>query len=769
MQAKPLNRLGATIVVFFTLSLILASATPFEDQYVKVGATGSGSSWDDAGGSIQAAIDAAGSGDVIYVAQGTYFTAVTLQSETQLFGGYEGLSGFPGTRDVEAYPTIIDGSTARGGEPAYHVVTMDDITTTTLDGFTITGGFVEQKFFYHNDILIIEGEEDGGGIYCVNYNSAILISNCIISANSAMGAGGGVYCHGSNLIFSNCAIKDNMSASNQIAGGGICCIESKLSLTNSTISDNFGGWGGGLAFSKCAPQITHSSIIGNTARGFGGGIYCTGADPEITSCLIGNNSANFGAGIAFANGHITPIIRHCVIKGNSAASGGGLSIESGVSPILWNCFIIDNSADSRGGGITCSVGASATIVNCTIAGNSANRGGGVCGNNISFFGTELKIDFKNTIFYRNSNYALYESDTDSDYHVTNCLFAHNPDGDYYDEGAIAYSSASEINANMAEAHDNIDADPQFVDALGGDYHLRPDSPCIDAGTSVSLTTDFEGDPRPYDATSELRGDGSDFDIGADEFIGLALDTEALYGGFVDQQYRDFLYREAERGGHNYYIEQLRRGAMTPEIIVRNFMDSPEFANRHSFLARCYFGLFNDNSTMEYNHPGYRIPDSGGLSYWHSEMQKLASPSEYDAKLFVVYGFMGSAEWGGRDLGLSDEEYVEMLYHRILGRASDAAGMAHHLTALTNGWLTREELALFFLESAEAKYYYQRHTYITMAYLALLQRAPERGGFLFHMQRMGEASFDVLAFLRNIINSPEYHNRLTALGIYFPGG
>jgi len=35
---------------------------------------------------------------------------------------------------------------------------------------------------------------------------------------------------------------------------------------------------------------------------------------------------------------------------------------------------------------------------------------------------------------------------------------------------------------------------------------------------VPLTVDFEGDPRPCDFTSLPRGDGSDFDIGADEAI-----------------------------------------------------------------------------------------------------------------------------------------------------------------------------------------------------------------------------------------------------------
>jgi len=55
-------------------------------------------------------------------------------------------------------------------------------------------------------------------------------------------------------------------------------------------------------------------------------------------------------------------------------------------------------------------------------------------------------------------------------------------------------------------HD-IQADPLFVDPAGDDYHVRPGSPCVDAGTDAGVTSDIDGDTRPM---------GAGYDIGADE-------------------------------------------------------------------------------------------------------------------------------------------------------------------------------------------------------------------------------------------------------------
>ena len=60
-----------------------------------------------------------------------------------------------------------------------------------------------------------------------------------------------------------------------------------------------------------------------------------------------------------------------------------------------------------------------------------------------------------------------------------------------------------------QPHDLWKKNPNFVDFSNGNYHLRADSPCKDAGELLSeVGKDYDGFPRPQ---------GPGFDMGAYEY------------------------------------------------------------------------------------------------------------------------------------------------------------------------------------------------------------------------------------------------------------
>lgn len=62
---------------------------------------------------------------------------------------------------------------------------------------------------------------------------------------------------------------------------------------------------------------------------------------------------------------------------------------------------------------------------------------------------------------------------------------------------------------MASGGTDVTADPLFVDAASDDFHILCNSPCKDAGTDVSLTSDYDGNAIPQ---------GVGYDMGAYEAL-----------------------------------------------------------------------------------------------------------------------------------------------------------------------------------------------------------------------------------------------------------
>ncbi|MHC4623594.1 MAG: S8 family serine peptidase [Planctomycetota bacterium] len=231
----------------------------------------------------------------------------------------------------------------------------------------------------------------------------------------------------------------------------------------------------------------------------GGAITCLESSPTILNCVIKTNEAPYGGGIACKKS--SPRIADCTITGNKATNGGGISCQYS-SPTITSCLVTGNQA-RLGGGLHSRKGA-ARILSSTFAGNLAGAGSGI-------MGWQSKETVKDCIIWGN-----FPSDARQ----------------FYSSQTPTYSC---LQNYPWSGHGNIDADPCFLspgywaDANGsgilaqlsvpnvvwveGDYHLRPDSPCINAADP-----NYDSQPDQTDIDDEPRVFNGRLDMGADEFV-----------------------------------------------------------------------------------------------------------------------------------------------------------------------------------------------------------------------------------------------------------
>lgn len=154
---------------------------------------------------------------------------------------------------------------------------------------------------------------------------------------------------------------------------------------------------------------------------------------------------------------------------------------------ITNCTFLSNRADYYGGGMDNDY-SSPIVTNCTFSKNSADHNGGGMWN----------VDSCPTL----TNCILWNDTASTGAEI------HNETGS---NPSVTYSDIQGGYAGVG----NIDANPLFVDATSGDFHLFRESPCIDAGRDASatlygsVTYDIKGTPRPQKSA---------YDMGAYEFV-----------------------------------------------------------------------------------------------------------------------------------------------------------------------------------------------------------------------------------------------------------
>ncbi len=415
---------------------------------------------------IQEAIVAAGDGDEILVAPGTYHETINLLGRAVTLHGVGGAAVT--TIDAQASGTAV---TCDGGEGP----------GTVIRGFTITHGSAEQ----------------GGGM--INLASSPTVAECTFHANIAAADGGGIYnSAGSAPTVIDCTFTDNVAGGCAAGtcrgrGGGIYTGDSTATVIGCVFEANQAFSSGAAMYNSVSTvDVTRCTFTFNLAGGCsegncggrGGGIYNLLSDLTLSECVFhGNDAIASGGGVYTTSTAIGSVAAFsCSFTDNTAILGGGIFDTSPGQPgaTVTNCVFGGNSASGFGGGIY--YAANPTVASCTFSGNSAALGGG-----------------------------LFIAATTTRATVTNCIAWGNSPDQIRDGNQVAEVKYSNVQGGFAGVG-NIDADPLFGDP---DLRLSADSPCRDAGNNWAVPPD-EGD---------LDGDGDRM-----ELTPLDLDGNPRFAG-----------------------------------------------------------------------------------------------------------------------------------------------------------------------------------------------------------------------------------------------
>ena len=245
----------------------------------------------------------------------------------------------------------------------------------------------------------------------------------------------------------------------------------------------------------------------------------------------------------------------------------------------------------------------------------------------------------------------------------------------------------------------------------------------------------------YSYASSLQAD----DIAACRHLyGAAVSPIAEPEFFVRQQYRDILGREGETAGVQSWVARLNHGTVTRAQLVERFFNSDEFQSRVAPVTRFYFAFFT------------RIPDMQGLQHWITQRLQGVPLST------IAERFAASAEFRMRYAHLSNGQFVDAVYHNVLGRAPDAQGRANWLNRLQTGMVTRGGMIAGFANSVEFIAKSRNRVRVSMLYYSLLRRSADVAG-LNHWVSFLDQTGPFLSLIERFIQSAEYQERFMKSG------
>lgn len=494
--------------------VIVANRNYSLDQiiYVKKGATGDGTSWENAMGELADALLMAkssnetnpGSISQIWVAQGTYrpmYSSIDgnfgnpdgrnnsflIPPGVNVYGGFEGNETNLEERDFASNATILSGDfldndvvtsgsaqnlvISNNEENAYHVVISTSFGNAgKLDGFTIKGGNA-------------------------NWNFGIVVDGFTLNNNT----GAALITHNSDFNVENCKFLANNSAS---SGAAIYNQNSFVDIRNSHFEFNSGGAGGAVFNHSSIVDISNSKFNSNSAESNGGAIanMYSGTQISINDCEFTDNYAADNGGSLLNSDNAIVNIENSEFINNSADWMGGSIYNINAPTVFKNSLFQNNSADLGGAIAIWSQSQNMSLVNVSFYGNTANQGHTIAADfssNTNAPAANRTINLYNCIVWNNDEFEGNNNLSENF-------------GIYNVQNSILQYAGSGYNING----DFINTNPNFNNPELNDFSLNNNSPAINSGNNDW----YQGlNENTLDLARNPRLSGISIDMGAYEF------------------------------------------------------------------------------------------------------------------------------------------------------------------------------------------------------------------------------------------------------------
>jgi predicted outer membrane repeat protein len=348
-------------------------------------------------------------------------------------------------------------------------------TTSNGSGGGLSAGQLQAQFTYFSANAATGGSIQQGGAIFLNSGPNDLDS-VWFQNNEAQSNGGALYATGVTRL-TGVSMISNTAHSGQ--GGGTFS-DSPLVVLGGSYVDNYAAVSGGGIYAL-GLNVDGAHFDANHTPGNGAGLLADGAPLRISNSRFSDNVAGQHGGGVYAN-NFFDIDNTVFLHNQGGNGGGGLFHEVGGTGHVVNSLFARNAGSEAGAALVLAASAAnVDIVHTTIADQPRNAD--IAINNVASI-----LNISDTIIAGHTTGLNGQGVTQHGYML------------YFDNG-------TDVLGNVFATGPITTADPLFAAVPVDDYHLRFNSPAIDAGAYAGVDFDIDGQPRPI---------GPQVDLGFDE-------------------------------------------------------------------------------------------------------------------------------------------------------------------------------------------------------------------------------------------------------------